>query len=118
MGRYTVLDLTITAVMDAWDSSLGLFQPDIAIVPVLFFDAAIGWQVHYRCPAPPLIFSKGVVLCLRDGTPNLWRVASINPISTRNNQLENVERDAYEYLVTATRWSPKLYDWAGLRTVG
>jgi hypothetical protein len=114
-GRYVVLDLTLDndVFLAAWDADTDVYGAT-SVIPVIATDPIKGPMVRYEVPVSVTPLGLGVAIALRKGTPNLFRVASIIPITGRAD-IGGAGTSGFE--VTATRWSSKLYDYSGLRLV-
>jgi hypothetical protein len=112
-GRYVVMDLTLDAdvFLVSWDPDTqvyGATSPN----PVLVTDPAKGATVRYQVPVVVAPLGVGVPIAIRKGTPNLFRVASVTPVTGIGGA-----GSAGGFEIVGTRWSNKLYDYGGLRLV-
>ena len=112
-GRYAVLDLTLDpdVFLVSWDPETGGYgatSPN----PVLITDPVKGATVRYQVPVPVAPLGVGLPIAIRKGTPNLFRVASVTPVTGLGGA-----GNAGGFEVVATRWSDRLYDYAGLRLI-
>jgi hypothetical protein len=112
-GRYVVMDLTLDpdVFLVSWDPGTGIYgatSPN----PIVVTDPSKGATVRYQVPVVVAPLGVGVPIALRKGTPNLFRVASVTPVTGIGGA-----GNAGGFEVVATRWSTRLYDYAGLRLI-
>jgi hypothetical protein len=112
-GRYAVLDLTLDpdVFLVSWDPDAGVYGAT-SVSPVLVTDPIKGATVRYQVLVVVAPLGIGLPIAIRKGTPNLFRVASVTPVTGVGGT-----GNAGGFEVVATRWSDRLYDYAGLRLI-